>query len=46
MPEDVAQLAHCLAAFQRLPWNLKVAAMLEDGAVLWLLAFLAPQTLT
>ena len=27
MPDegDVAQLAHCFTAFQRLPWNLKAA---------------------
>lgn len=38
--EDVARLAHHVAAFQRLPWRRKVAAMLEDGALLWLLAFI------
>lgn len=38
--EDVARLAHHVAAFQRLPWRRKLAAMLEDGALLWMLAFM------
>ena len=40
---DVARLAHHVSAFQRLPWRWKLAAMLEDGALLWLLAFVVPR---
>ena len=37
--EDVARLAHHVASFHQLPWWTKVSAMLEDGAVMWLLCF-------
>jgi len=37
--EDVARLAHHVASFHQLPWWTKVSAMLEDGAMMWLLCF-------